>query len=157
MRPGAELRRWDQRPKSPPLSWSSADADNSAEATPTAWLEQWDLRAEGLASLIEADLQQPQQPHPQPVQQGQAAQAQQGDDGQAPAPQQQQPEAAPQQQQQHSQQHQPVHDTAALVAADLEHVRVVMLQHAGAHGAGLEAAPRLVHSAQVSIVCIRLM
>jgi hypothetical protein len=49
------LCRWEGRPKSPPLSWS--DAGSEAEPSPTAWLEELDLVAEGLAALQEASEQ----------------------------------------------------------------------------------------------------
>ena len=43
--------RWEGRPKSPPLTWElSATA---AEPSPSAWLEDLDLAAEGLAALQE--------------------------------------------------------------------------------------------------------
>jgi hypothetical protein len=50
------LCRWEGRPKSPLLSWD--DAGCEAEPSPSAWLEELDLTAEGLAALQEASEQQ---------------------------------------------------------------------------------------------------
>uniref|UniRef100_A0A383WE37 Uncharacterized protein n=1 Tax=Tetradesmus obliquus TaxID=3088 RepID=A0A383WE37_TETOB len=54
--PTAFRTRWEGRPKSPPLSWN--DAGSEAEPSPTAWLEELDLVAEGLAALQEPSEQQ---------------------------------------------------------------------------------------------------
>lgn len=133
------------------LSWDDSDALDAAAPSPTAWLQEWDLHAEGLAALILAaapgqQQHQPQQAVHSPHAEQQKAQGQQQAEQHAPAPgtaevpkqeatQQEGQQGQLEQQKaaaaQAHQQHQPVLDSAAAVAADLERLRGVMLQHAG--------------------------
>lgn len=131
--------RWETRPKTPALSWEAADGLGAAVPSPTAWLEEWDLHAEGLAALALAAEPGPQhqhqhQPaaHPQHHEHQQAPEqhAQAMDAGQQDAGQHERPQQATPAQPQH-QQHAPVLDPAATVAADLERLRGIMLLHAG--------------------------
>lgn len=52
--------RWEGRPKSPPLSWDGAGSE--AVVPPSAWLEELNLAAEGLAKLQEQSEQQDSEP-----------------------------------------------------------------------------------------------
>lgn len=122
--------RWEQRPKSPALSWGGAEEADAAEVPPTAWLEQWDLRAEGLVELTTTSEALPQQQPPQQQNKPHDASMVQQNPQQNAEPGQDQPrQEVPQQQPAASQQHQ--QDSAAASSADLESVRSVMLQHAG--------------------------
>eukprot|EP00879_Flechtneria_rotunda_P027121 GHRR01028993.1.p3 GENE.GHRR01028993.1~~GHRR01028993.1.p3 ORF type:complete len:103 (+),score=37.68 GHRR01028993.1:1205-1513(+) len=51
----AGMARWEGRPKTPPLSWENAGQE--AVLSPTTWLEEMDLAAEGLAGLQDAEQQ----------------------------------------------------------------------------------------------------
>eukprot|EP00879_Flechtneria_rotunda_P027528 GHRR01029494.1.p1 GENE.GHRR01029494.1~~GHRR01029494.1.p1 ORF type:complete len:381 (+),score=140.39 GHRR01029494.1:430-1572(+) len=53
--PIAFRTRWEGRPKTPPLSWENAGQE--AVLSPTTWLEEMDLAAEGLAGLQDAEQQ----------------------------------------------------------------------------------------------------
>jgi hypothetical protein len=142
----ARANRWEQRPKSPPLTWENADDSEAVEPPPSAWLRDWDLAAEGLAALALTQEQQPhaqQQPgeqpeHPQETQQPQPAAAAATQTGSLAAA---TPAVAARQ---HS-------DPAALAHADLEHVKDVLLQHSG----GDKRRLRLHHSDPGSLlVCV---